>query len=260
MHYWNTTADAPQLNDRLTNMVNSVGSARALLLGRDTALVGVRASYRRPGAIASLSKRIYMTGAADQPGVNEALSLACKWNDASFTRQKVTHLRGFWDSVEKDGNYTPTVPEAADWEDRFDLWKATLITGNWGWLTRNPATSAVGIVNSYTQAVDGIITFTLAPPGVPPGLIGTPITIKFSKLNNSKSPLNTQLTVIPTNATTLVTTQQIAAGPFFTKGKWSYRDTIFTAYNNVYSVSTGRRAQGRPFDRLPGRRSARPKY
>ncbi len=260
IHYWNTTADNPSLNSRITHMTDVVAPARAALLSADCFLIGCRASYPRPGAVASLSKTLSLQGNLDISGVSPAVSLATKFTDSSATRHKVTHLRGFWDIVEINGEYHPEGGAAYDWTGKFNDWKGTLIGGQYGWRSRDIATSAKGVVSAYSADDDGRVTFIVSADAGLTAQVGKVVSVRFSRLNDSKSPLNKQLLVEVLNATTLKTVSPIAAGPFTGQGRYSFRASSFVQYAQVYDVSLGRRPQGRPFGQLPGRGPKTAKY
>lgn len=260
IHYWLSSSSTPALNDRLTNMVNVIAPARALLLGMDTVLIGARASYPRPGAIASLSQKFFLTGNPDKYGVSPAISLAVKFTDTTATRHKVTHLRGFWDAVEINGEYHPEAPGAEGFADRLNDWKSALIAAGYGWMSKDPASSAQGSVTNYVVGEDGRVTLTLGGTGMPLATVDSNQTISFSRINKSTSPLNTQLLCKVTARNTVTTVNQFAAGPFSSPGKFNYRSVTFANYSQVYDVSAGRRAQGRPFGQLPGRGKAIRRY
>ncbi len=260
IHYWNTSSENPLLNVRVGHMVDVVAPARAALLSADCFLIGCRASYPRAASVASLSKTLSLQGNLDISGVSPAVSLATKFTDVSATRHKVTHLRGFWDLVEINGEYHPEGGAAFDWTGKFNDWKATLINGGYGWRSRDGATSAKGVVSAYSADDDGRVTFIVSADAGLTAQVGKVVSIRFSRLNDSKSPLNRQLLVEVINATTLKTVSPVAAGPFTGQGRYSMRIGTFAQYAQVYDVSLGRRAQGRPFGQLPGRGKPKAKY
>lgn len=260
VHYWLSSGDTPDLGARLTAVVDNIGVKRAALLSGDCSLVGGRVSYDRPGAVASLSRKVFLSGPQDLTGVNSALSLACKFADTTKTRHKITHLRGFWDAVEYNGEYHPEGGADQNWQGRFNDWKTALISGGYGWPSKDIANSARGQVTNYVVANTGHVTFTLAGSGMPSATIGKNVFVRFARLNNGKSPLNAQLLVFVQDANTLVTVEQVAAGPFVARGTFNYRATSFVAYSELYDVSAGRRQQGRPFGQLPGRAKAKARY
>lgn len=260
LHYWASSSDTPELNTRVTHMVNVVAPARADLLSGDCALIGVRASYPRNNSYASLSKKVFLVGNAALSGVSPAISIAAKFTDTTVTRHKVTHLRGFWDVVESNGEYHPEGGAAENWTEKFNDWKGTLIAGQYGWLSRSAATSTKGPVSNYLVGVDGRVTFTIAPDAVGALVAGQIATVRFSRLNSGSCTLNRSLLVEVIDGTHLKTVDQVAAGPFTGQGRFNYRATEFAQYASLYDASLGRRPQGRPFDQLPGRGRKVAKY
>lgn len=260
VHIWNTSSEAPALDLRLANLVDVVCPARAALLSGDCQLIGARVSYKRTKAVASLSKRVYMPGVADVVGVSSAISLAFKWADGSRTKHKVTHIRGFWDVVEFNGEYHPEGGASLNWNDRVNNFKSILVEGGYGWLSKDPAKSSEGSVEGYTVLPSGHITFQLGGELIPLAMVGKTVTVRFSRLNNGSSPLNQAFLVYVNEQDSVTTVDQVAAGPFTARGRYNYRDTSFVRYGSLYDISTGRRAQGRPIGQLPGRQKAKPRY
>lgn len=258
VHYKLSTSDNPALNVQLSNFNTNVCPARAALLGRGCAIVGTRVSYPREGAIASYPLRFFVPGDGDQDSAAPALSLAILFNDSTYTKSKVLHLRGFWDAVEEDESYHPELPGAAGWTDRLVAWKQALIEGGYGWPSKVPAQSAKGVDVTYVSDADHRITFTLKAPGMPAGTIGTIQQVRFSKFNNANSILNRQLLVFVTDATHVTTVRQVGAGPMQSKGRFNYRSPGFVGYANTGSISLGERRMGAPLDRSPGRSKAKP--
>ncbi len=260
VHYWNSSTDAPNLQDRLSSMVDVIAPARALILGLDCAVIGARASYPRPGAVASLSKSCWYPGNPEQSGCSQALSLAGTWSDSSTTRQKVTHLRGFWDNVETNGEYHPEGGAAYNWEPKLEAWKQTMIAGGYGWPSKDAATSASGQVLSFSELPSGHVEFVLGDAGMPQATVGKTVTVRISRLNSGKSVLNGEMLVTVTSTNLLTSVKQIATGPFTGRGKFLYRSTMFVPYFQMHSLKLGRRQQGRPFGQLPGRSATRARY
>lgn len=258
VHYKLSSSDNPALNVQLQSFLDNVCPARAQLLGFGCAIVSVRVSYPRPGAVASYGLRKFLPGVQEQPSASQDDSLAIVFNDTTYTKQKVLHLRGFWDNVEANQAYHPELPEAAGWTDRLVAWKETLISGNYGWPSKVPAESAKGDKVTYVVGADNKVTFTLQAPGMPVATVGTVQQVRFSKFNNSKSIVNRQLLVSVDNATTLTTIQQVGAGPMLTKGRFNFRQPGFVGYANTGSISLGERRMGKPLDHYPGRSRVKP--
>lgn len=258
VHYKLSTSDNPQLNTQLQSFITNVCAARAQILGAGCAITGARVSYPRAGAIASYGLRIFYPGPLEKNSSSQDDSLAIVFNDTTYTKQKVLHLRGFWDAVETNQAYHPEVPEAAGWTERLIAWKTTLIDGSYGWPSKVPADSAKGDKVTYVVTGDNKVTFTLQAPGMPAATVGTIQQVRFSKFNNSKSILNRALLVSVDTALSLTTVQQVGAGPMLTKGRFNFRAPGFVGYANTGSISLGERRMGKPLDHYPGRSRAKP--
>lgn len=257
IHYKQASSDNPNLSVALDNFVSGVATPRAGLLGESSKILGVRVSYPRQGAIASLPRALQLAGSLNQPSSNAATSLAIGFTDGSFTKSKIVHLRGFWDSVEANGGYQPEL--GVTWQSRLDAWKAALFSG-YGWLSKSPGLSAAGPVTGYVQATTGIVTFTLGGAGLDPSLVGTRQQVRFSKFHASKSPLNRSLLVTVATATSLVTVQPIGCDPTTSTGHYNFRATSFVGYNAVSGITVGERRMGRPLGRYPGRLPAKARW
>jgi hypothetical protein len=253
-HYKPAAVPTPPLDQALNLYFLSVGAARAALLGENCSIVGARVSYRVTKGIASYGLRQKIAGTPQQGSSAPALSLAVNFKNTDFTKTSITHLRGFWDQVEFDETYRPDL--APGWDDRFIAWKQALITGGWGWLSKDPALSAKGIVPTYAVGADQRVTFTLVGDPMPDATLNTNVEVGFSGFNNRHSILNRPLLVNVVDATHLKTVNPIAAGPQTSPGKYNYRGTSFIGYANTSSISLGERRMGKPLNRLPGRQKA----
>lgn len=260
IHFRQSDSDNPNLKDQLNNYLGNVAPARALLLGRNCAIVDVTCSYPRVGAIASYGLRQYLPGNGQQASSDWASSLAVEFVDSTFTRRKITHLRGWWDGIVEDEEYHPERAAAAGWTERFTEWKEALRLAGYGWMSKDAGASrkAPGVTYVVNPA-DNTVTFTIPAPGIVVDEDHRYQEVRFSKFNNSKSVLNDQLLVYVATPTSLVTVNQIGAGPMLTKGRYNWRQTSFVGYSNTGSISTGERRMGRPLDRYPGRSKARPR-
>jgi len=112
IHYKQSSSDNPDLKTQLVNFWLNVGLTRKELLGKDCQTIGARVSYPRDGVVASKPLREAHGPNVDQFSAAPALSLAVNMCDSTNTRNKVIHLRGFWDSVEVNETYSPNNPAA----------------------------------------------------------------------------------------------------------------------------------------------------
>jgi hypothetical protein len=260
VHYHQSSIDPPDLQGWLNAFRTNVLGPRSLLLGFDCFITGVRVSYPRAGATASYGVEMNSFGPVGKASGDPTASIAVNFKDGTFTRTKVSHLRGFWDAVETNGRYNPDGDP--DWNGFFTSWKDSLIAGGYGWPSTDIANSRKGTVVSYTQDTDGFVTFALEPTD--PVFVGPPfgyiVPIKFSKLNNSKSPLNTQLLCTVDAAHTLRTIYPVGCGPFTAKGRYSYRAVQCIQYAATGTIKLGERKPGKRSDLLRGRSRVKAKY
>lgn len=253
VHYANSAESNPNLSPFLSYCVDEIGPKRAQLLSADTFLIGARVSYPVPNGSASLSKSFSYQGNVAESGVSPSASLAMKFTDPSNTRRKVTHLRGFWDSVEVNGEYHPEAAAPAGWQAKLDAWKSSLVGGLLGWLSRSITNSTTGNVTGYDVGEDGRVTFALAGIQGRPLVVGEIGEFRFSRLNNSHSPLNTLILCEVIGPGLVKTLAPFAAGPFSGQGRFNLRKTEFYRYANLYDTKLGRRQQGKPLGQLAGR-------
>jgi len=258
IHYKQSASENPNLSTALDNFVTNVCNPRAGLLGESAHIEGVRVSYPRADALASLPRKLQIAGSLNQPTSNASTSLAVGFVDGSNTKTKTVHLRGFWDSVESNGGYQPTL--GVTWQDRLDIWKAALIGGPYGWLSKTPALSSSGPVLSYATANTGIVTFTLGGAGINPAFVGTRQQIRFSKFHASKSPLNRSLLCVVIDVNHVATVQPIGCDPTTSTGHFNHRATAFVGYSAFTGISVGERRMGRPSGRYPGRLPAKARW
>lgn len=260
VHYHGSTVDPPDLQGWLNAFRTNVLGPRALLLGFDCFITGIRVSYPRAGATASYGINMNSPGPVGEASADPTASVAVNFKDGTFTRTKVSHLRGFWDRVETNGVYVPDL--APPWNDYFTSWKDALIGGGYGWPSTDIPNSRRGTVVSYTQADDGFVTFSLEPTDLPfPGPpFGQVISVKFSKLNNSNSPLNRSLLCTVDAAHTLRTIYPVGCGPFTSKGRYNFRAVTVIQYAATGTIRLGERKPGKRRDLLRGRSRAKAKY
>lgn len=260
VHYRSVDSGEPNLLSQLEYYRTNIAPLRATLLGEDCSIVGYRASFPRANDVASFGLREKKPGVSGRTGAAAQLSLAIQWKETSFTKSKITHLRGFWDTLEHNETYQPQLPVNADWEPNLTAWKQALITGQFGWPTKDPATSAKGQVVGYAEDVGGQVTLTLAKVTGALPAADEIIPVQVSRVNDSNSPLNRELQYTVLTPTTIKTVRQVAVGPFKSKGRFIYRATVFTRYNQTGSISVGRRRMGKPLNRAPGRSAVKPLY
>lgn len=260
VHY-KAGGSTPNLTAHLTLLKDTVCPARAALLGKDCAVVGCRVSYPRINAIASMNDEPYNPGMPGVDSADETLALAIKFKNEDNTKKKILHLRGFPNAVQADGDYHPEGGAAFDWLGRLANYKTVLITtGLYGWLSKDNSAgaSSKGDVTTYLNNANGTITFTVAVEPFPESTWGKIRSVRFSRLNNGKSTLNRTLLVrVNADGTQATTVQRVAAFSFQSEGRYNYRSVDFVNYATMGTPKVGRRPQGRPIGKAPGRRPAR---
>lgn len=254
--HYKAGGSSPDLKAILDAWRTGILPLRRELLGNDTVIVSSRASYPRFNDIASRPDKFFLANTVNTSSASEAVSLAVLMSDLTNTKKKVIHLRGMWDIVIQNGEYHPEFGDSLGWTTKFNAWKDALIVGQYGWATKTSG-SAKGDVTNYVIETDRNITFTLSPQAGSGDLpTDKPISIRFGRLSKGRGGLNRTLIVKATSNTTVKTVAPIAAFPFSTQGIFNWRTTDFVLYNNLVTVSAGKRSQGRNSDLFLGRQSA----
>ena len=256
VHYRNSVTDTPSLGLQAENYLTNIAPLRAALLGKDAAIEGLRVSYRDPTSIKSWSQNFEMLGNQDQPVAEPFVSLDFKFRGANNTRQKWVYLRGIWDSVEEDANYTPA--KGIGWQDKLDAWKNALIANAYGWPGVDDVKSKKGVVSTFASNVNGTVTFTTDFDFSTVMANGSRIQVSIARLNNSHSVLN-RTHIVYTNGTELTTAVPTAAGAFESKGTFRYRVVFPYLYTSGDPMHIGKRSAGRHFFDSPGRLGAKPR-
>jgi hypothetical protein len=266
-HWWGTSADTPNLDQRIQVMDANLCPARRNMLGEDCAIVGLRASYKTPNGIASKNAAPYYPGIPGAASASQNDSLAQLMYGNTNTRKKIIHFRGFWDLLVSDEHYAPNTPEGSSWVIYLNTYLNQLIAGAFGWEGKNPATSVYGWVNNYVTNTNGTVTFTVSALGNNPlPFTNQPVSVRFSKINKSNSVLNRTITclidapVAPATVPTQITTlYPISAGPFTSFGRFYLNMGNFIQYTN-YAVNPqlGERRMGKVIGIYPGRGRRRP--
>lgn len=257
IHYRDPGTDTPNLESQLNTYITNVAIKRAMLLGGDCVLEGVRVSYPRAGAVASQSRRVYLPGLTGVTGASQSASLAIPFFDSTRTQHKIMHMRGFWDTVESNESYQPTGGDANGWTTKLNEWKNALTQAPYGWMSKDPALSTKGVVTGYTSQDDGTVIFNVVRDGGAPLVADEQHQIRFSRINKSNSVLNQSLLCFVIDATHVQTAHPIACGPFLSRGRFNLRKTGFVAYAGCEVPSLGMRRMGAPNSRSPGRSKAK---
>jgi hypothetical protein len=250
----------------LTNFNNLMQTRRRPMLGGDAFYLGCRASYKtNDGTVAGDNIELDppMRGVQTVGGevVNmTAPEVAVKMrfrNDASTARSDA-YTRGEWKQVIDAGVLDLLSPLGAEWKTRADQYAAALIAGGYGWVGVNPTATPRGKVTGYTENLDGTVTINITSTnGIAIPVAGTKVTVKFARINASKSILNRLVvaTVEP-GAASVTTIERIATSAFVTDGTFIIYVKGFIPYAAMSYYRLSRRKTGRPFGVGPGRLSA----
>lgn len=268
-HGWSETHDkdggssVTSLVTYLANFNTLMQSFRRPLLSGDAYYIGCRASYKTAdGTIAGDNIELDPPMAGPQTfagnnlfmGAPESAVKMRMRNDASTARSDV-YLRGQWGQVINGGVLDFTTVVGAEWKRRADLYAAALIAGGYGWVGTNPALTSRGIVTGYTHNTDGTVTLNVTPTNAIPLPVGAGrITIKFARINGSKSVLNRALVCnVETGGAAVTTIELIAVSEFLTNGTYVATIKGFIPYAAASYYRRSQRKTGRPFGVGPGR-------
>lgn len=257
IHFRDPGTETPNLQSQLDTLQNQICPKRRVLLGADSAIIGLRVSYPRAGVVASQARKVFLPGQAGESTASQSSSLAIPAFDTTHTRHKTIHLRGFWDAVEFNEAYHPEGGAANDWTGKLNSYTAELVARGYGWPSKDADLSTKGKVTGYVSSNDNIVTFTVVRELGAVLVAGQQMPVSFSRLNKSKSVLNGSILCDVVDATTLRTVHPVAAGSFVSAGRFNIRRPSFTAYSGCEVPSLGERRMGGPLDHYPGRSKAK---
>lgn len=270
-HGWSETHDKDggasitSLTSFLTAFHSLMQTFRRPLLAGDAFYLGCRASYKTAdGTIAGDNIELDppMRGVQTSGGVTvnmDAPSVAVKMrlrNDASTARSDV-YLRGFWRQVINAGVLDFGLPPASVWKTQADQYGAALVANNYGWVGTNPTLTSRGDVTGYTSNPDGTVTLNVTPTnGVVLPAVGTRVSAKFARINDSESILNRALLCkVEAGGAALTTIKRVAVSAFQTEGTYIVTAKGFIPYAALSYYRLSKRKTGRPFGVGPGRLS-----
>lgn len=262
-HHKAVSVEPSNLLPVLTSFKALVDQFRVPMLGKDRYVVGLRVAYGTRATGIKSSPYWYEPPrypGNQREGSSPHVAAKARFGEAGNQKFSDVYVRGFWDAVEKDEQLDFTTSAGAAWKALADQWVAALVQGQYGWLGTNEAQTIRGLVPSYTIQPTGEVRFTLDPksgPALP--AVGTVLTIRVSKLNNSNSVLNTTHVVQVIDATTVQTMVPTAALLGTGKGSFVITRTDFFLYTGVQYWKLAKRKAGAPFGHTPGRSKARAK-
>jgi hypothetical protein len=249
-HHLLSPVDPGDLLPILQDFKTLIDNQRRPLLGSDCYVKGLRVSYpTASGSIASSPYRYtpYSYPSTKREGAAPSVSAKVRMGESLNQQFSDIHLRGFWDAVEANEQLDFSTAAGAAWKSLLDAYVAALVAGQYGWLGISDALSRRGVVRDYTTDADGFITFQLDNiVGPPLPAVGTPLEIRFAKINHSNSVLNRTMVVTVDGVTTVKTAVPTAALAFDSKGTFVIRGLTFLQYTGMQYVILGKRSMGRP--------------
>lgn len=196
------------------------------------------------------------TGAGADGSTDPGTSIVTSWRvDAGESGRRIW-LRGVWDSAINNFGTLQGGPYA-DWFAKFQVYRNFVLQNGFGWLTRARIGNPTQV--KYDYDLDPIIpTFTFATNFFTLTDVGKYQTVRFSKFNSSRSPLNRELVVYVTSQTQCIAAEPITAGPMINPGRCiKYATPTFVAADAIVVDRVGRRNPGAPLLLTPGRRRNR---
>lgn len=191
------------------------------------------------------------TGAA-----SPSASINIRWLSSVNNATRRTQMRGILDGAITDFNQLESAAYGA-WYKAFLTLRTYLLQQQFGWI-RTPQLKESVVSYAFVGAAQ-VPTFTFSDETFFDVLLKDKfVSLRFSKFNGSRSPLNRELVCQVTSQNTAVAAVPIAAGPMTTVGKAiQYGTPVFVAADNIGVERVGRRATGRPLLRTPGRARAK---
>jgi hypothetical protein len=272
-HGWSETHDkdsggtTPDVTALLAEFDGIMMQARVPLLCGDSFYIGCRVSFKTPqnaNAGDNLERDPPQRGPQTVGG--EAITMTApeaaikmRLRNSASTAKSDVYLRGFPKQCIDAGVLDFNSAIGNGWKGKADTYAAALVAKNYGWVGTNPATTPRGEVTGYVRNADGTVTFTLnVKNGVAMPAVGTKLTIKFARINRSKSILNRALVcTILAGGVTAQCEEVIACDEFNTKGTFIATQLSFIPYAAVSYYRLTKRKTGRPFGVGPGRLPAR---
>lgn len=268
-HGWSETHNKdsgsapPDVSTLLPAFDDLMNKFRVPLLCADTFYIGSRCSFKGPNNANAgdnierdppqRGPQTYL-GTAITSTAPEA-SVKMRLRNAAATAKSDVYLRGFPKQVIDAGVLDITSPVGSNWKANADKYANALIQGSYGWVGINPLTTPRGTVTGYTRNTDGTVTFNVTPTnGIAMPVAGTKLTVKFSKINRSKSVLNRSLVcVVDTGAAAVTCEEVIACDEFQTNGHFIAAQIGFIPYAALSYYRLAKRKTGRVFGVGPGR-------
>jgi len=269
-HDWDSGSDVDiNLSARAAAFNQLMITHRVPLLAKDGFYLGCRVSRYKGSELGKIqSFPIFL----DLPmHGTENVSTAKTEMDASLLAVKVTfansngtaradtYLRGVWEQVITAGQLDFSGVAGSTFAQLLKSYQNALMQFGYGWLGKAP-NSRYGYVNSYKSNTDGTITFELNPQGGGGMPFGRKFTLYVARLNDSDSVLNRPILCTSNGPLEATSVNQIAAGPFRSKGTFYVREPGFFRYDQVAYRKLSSRKTGRPTGVGRGRSPTRRVY
>lgn len=268
-HGWSETHDKDggttitSLTAFIQNFNNLMQSFRRPLLGGDAFYIGCRGSYKTDsGAIAGDNIELDPPMRGPQTALGQTVNMDAaevavkmRWRNDASTAHSDVYIRGMWRQVIDAGVLDFTDPLGAEWKQRADNYAAALVAGAYGWQGTNPALTSRGKVTGYIQNANGTVTFNVTPQnGVMLPAAGTRVSVKFARINRSKSILNRVFVcTVETGGAAVTTSELVSPSDFETEGTYIATVKGFIPYSALTYYKLARRKTGRPYGVAPGR-------
>jgi len=268
-HGWSETHDKDgggtitSLTTFIQNFNELMKTFRRPLLGGDGFYIGCRGSYpTASGAIAGDNIELDPPMRGPQTALGQTVNMDAaevavkmRWRNDASTAHSDVYIRGMWRQVIDAGVLDFTDPLGEEWKRRADLYAQQLTQNNYGWQGTNPNTTSRGDVTGYTANGDGTVTFNVTVKnGIALPAAGTKVTVKFARINSSKSILNRVFVCnVEAGGAALTTTEKVTPSDFETNGTYIATLKSFIPYAALTYYKLARRKTGRPYGVAPGR-------
>lgn len=258
--------DPPSLQPLLNNFRQLMLTWRVPLLGGDAFYIGCRVSYKttnNQNAVLNKLEDLAVRGTTAVSTISietdaPEVAVIARFQNSTSTASSSVFLRGVWDQVVRAGQLNFGGVAGTQFKSFLDGYVAALIAGQYGWQGRGANNFNAGTMIEYTENPSGTVSFVLLPRvGSTALLANQQYSVRFSRINNSKSILNTTFVVSADTPTSVTTLKMVATSEFQTRGSYSVNLKNFIPYGLIAYYKLGRRATGRPFGVGRGRQSVR---
>jgi hypothetical protein len=254
----------PNLVELRDNFDQLMRTKRVPLLASDGFYIGCRVAYKTTsGRNPSLNKLADLAISGSSPGSGikwqmAAAEIACKsrLQNAGNTANNDTYIRGIPQIISNAGQLDFSGAGGGAFKSSLDAYMNALIQGQYGWFGVDSQNFNNGQMTNYTLNEDSTVTFTLLPKAGSTALLpNLTYSVRFSRINNSKSILNRTFVCRAITPTSITTLKQVAATEFLTPGTYSVKMNTFEKYTIIAYYKLAQRKTGKVFGVGRGRRS-----